>query len=125
MHVLHGQQFLAAFREPLITSVGLALGTVPGAARVERDGLMATFATAIPVSPERRRTAVLDGKQHAHVQPVNQDRFFSIKLLPCVRMISATSKSGRLIACAASGTVSPGRGSIILPGRAVCRPPAD
>jgi hypothetical protein len=27
--VLHGQQFLAAFREPSVTSVGLALRTMP------------------------------------------------------------------------------------------------
>src|SRR5260370_16301463 len=37
---------------------------------------------------------------------VNQDRFFSIKLLPCARMISATSKGGGFISCASSGTAS-------------------
>ena len=30
---------------------------------------------------------------------VNQDRLFSIRLLPCARMISATSKGGRVISC--------------------------
>src|SRR5229473_5528805 len=42
---------------------------------------------------------------------VNQDRFFSIKLLPYARMISATSKGGGFIFCAASATVSHGLGS--------------
>jgi hypothetical protein len=32
-------------------------------------GLVAALATAIQVSPERRRAAVLNGEQHAQVQP--------------------------------------------------------
>jgi len=36
VHVLQGQQFLAAFDEPLIASVGLAFWTMPGTARVKR-----------------------------------------------------------------------------------------
>jgi len=68
VHIGDGQQFLAARREPLISGVGLTLRTMPGTTRVER-GLMAAMATAIEVSTECRRAAVLDGKQHADVQP--------------------------------------------------------
>src|ERR1700733_11347578 len=45
VHVLHRKQFLAALGEPLITSVSLALRTVPRAARVEGGGLIAALAT--------------------------------------------------------------------------------
>src|SRR6516162_5471999 len=38
---------------------------------------------------------------------VSQDRLCSIRLLPCARMISATSKGGRVISCGASGLVEP------------------
>ena len=42
---------------------------------------------------------------------VNQDRCFAMKLLPCARMMSATSKGGRFIFFAAFATASPGPGS--------------
>src|SRR5258708_37671231 len=69
MHVVHWQQFLTAFGQPLVPSVGLALWTVPRAAGVEGDSLIAALATAIQVATERRRAAVLDGDQHAEVKP--------------------------------------------------------
>ena len=69
MHVVDRQQFLAARGEPLVASVGLALRTMPGAAGVERDGLMAALATAIQMAAERCRAAVLDGEEHAEMQP--------------------------------------------------------
>src|SRR5580658_2198199 len=69
MHVLHGQQFFAAFGNPLVASIGLALGTMPGAARVERGGLKAALATAIQVATECRRAAVLDGEKDAQMEP--------------------------------------------------------
>src|SRR5260370_4241103 len=69
VHVLHRQQFLAAFSEPLITGVGLALGAMSGAARVEGDGLMAALATTIQVSSERGRAAVLDSEEYTKVKP--------------------------------------------------------
>ena len=53
MIVAYGQQFLLALGEPLVASVGLALGAVPGTAGVERDGLMAALATAIQMTAER------------------------------------------------------------------------
>ena len=69
VHVFHRQQFLAAFREPVIPSVGLALWTMSGAARVEGGGLIAALATTIPVPTERGGAAMLDGEEHAQLQP--------------------------------------------------------
>src|SRR5580700_11013095 len=69
MDVVHRQQFPAASGEPLIASVGLALGAVPGAAGVERDGLMATLAAAIQMTAQGSRAAVLDGEKYAEMEP--------------------------------------------------------
>src|SRR6187402_2816705 len=65
VNVLHRQQLCATFGEPLFTSVGLALRTMPGTARIERDGLMTALVAPIQMATERCRAAVLDGKQHA------------------------------------------------------------
>src|SRR5882757_8899760 len=51
---------------------------------------------------------------------VSQERFLSTKLLPCFRMISATSKGGFVIFCAAFATVSPDQRSTVLRYRAAC-----
>src|SRR2546422_7401252 len=69
MHVAHRQQFLTAFGKPLVPSVGVALGAVPRAEGVEGGSLIAASATAIQVATEHRRAAVLDGEQHAELQP--------------------------------------------------------
>lgn len=69
VNVVDRQQLCATFGEPLFTSVGLALRTMPRTARVERDGLMTAMAAPIQVATERCRAAVLDGKQYANVQP--------------------------------------------------------
>src|SRR5438270_13420188 len=69
VHVLHRQQFLAALSEPMITSVGLAFWTMPGAAGVERGSFVTALTTAIQVSTERRRAAVLNSEEHAEVKP--------------------------------------------------------
>jgi hypothetical protein len=69
MHVFHGQQLFAAFGNPLVAGVGLALGAMPGAARVERGGLKAALATAIQMATKRRRAAVLDGEEDAQMEP--------------------------------------------------------
>jgi hypothetical protein len=42
---------------------------MPGTARIERDGLMTALVAPIQMATERCRAAVLDGKQHANVQP--------------------------------------------------------
>ena len=69
MYVVDRQQFLAASGEPLVASVGLALGTVPGAAGVERGGLMAALPAAVQMTAERCSAAMLDGEKHAEMQP--------------------------------------------------------
>src|SRR5256885_642291 len=69
MHVLHGQQFFAAIDKPLVAGIGLALGTMPGPAGVERGGLKTALATAIQMATERRRAAVLDGEKDAQMEP--------------------------------------------------------
>jgi len=69
MYIVDWQQFLAASGEPLVASVGLALGTVSGAAGVEGDGLMAALLAAVQMTAERSSAAVLDGGKHAEMQP--------------------------------------------------------
>ena len=66
---LTGSSSLATVGEPLVASVGLAFRTMPGTARVERDGLEAALTTTIQVSAERCRAAVLDGEEDAEVKP--------------------------------------------------------
>lgn len=67
VYVVDWQQFLAASGEPLVASVSLALWTVPGAAGVERDGLIATLAAAVQMAAERRSAAMLDGEKSAEM----------------------------------------------------------
>src|ERR1035438_2808294 len=69
MHVLHRQQFLAALSKPMITSVGLAFCTMPGTARVEGGSFVTALTTAIQVSTERGRAAMLDSEEYAEVKP--------------------------------------------------------
>src|SRR5258708_489844 len=69
MNVADRQQFLAAFGEPFVASVGLALRAVAIAAGVERDGLMAASGTAIQVATEGCRAANLDGVKHVQMEP--------------------------------------------------------
>ena len=47
------EQFLFSRGQPALTRLGLALGTVPVAAGVIRDGLMAALRTSIDVTAER------------------------------------------------------------------------
>src|SRR5215831_15733121 len=69
MHVAHGQQLFLAVGEPPIAGVSLALRTVSRSAGVEGSGFMSALATAIQMSTERRRAAMLDGKENAEMQP--------------------------------------------------------
>src|SRR5258706_16334772 len=69
MIVAHGQHFLLALGEPLVASVGLALGTVPVATGVVRDGLMAAVRALIAMSAERSRAAACDGLEHLKLRP--------------------------------------------------------
>src|SRR5664279_5479133 len=67
--VVDRQQFLAAPGEPLVARVGLALWAVPGAAGVEGGGFVAALQAAVEMTAERCSAAVLDGEQHAEMQP--------------------------------------------------------
>src|SRR5260370_25190512 len=67
--VVHRQQFLLTFAKPLIASVGLALGTVPVAARIIGDGLMATAGALIAMSTKRGGAAACDGIEHLTLRP--------------------------------------------------------
>ena len=59
-----GQQFPFPRLEPAQAGVALALGTVPVAARVVRDGGMSAVRAAIAMSAERGGAAARDGQQH-------------------------------------------------------------
>src|SRR5215471_9090528 len=69
VNVVDRQQFLTASGEPLIAGVGWALGAVPGAAGVERDGFVAAWTAAVQMTAERSSAAMLDGKKHTDMQP--------------------------------------------------------
>ena len=69
MEVARRQEFLLALREPLLASVGLALGAVPVAARVIRDGLMTAAHALIAMSAERDGTATRNGSEHLALRP--------------------------------------------------------
>ena len=66
---------------------------------------MTASGTAIEMAAERRRAAVLDGGSTRRCCHVSQERFLSMKLFPCARMISATSKGGRFTSSVASASV--------------------
>src|SRR5690349_3777883 len=61
MRVEDIKQLLAAGSEPFFARVGLAFRAMAIATRVERDGLMATAITMVPVSAQGSGAAALDG----------------------------------------------------------------
>ena len=69
-----------------------------------------------------RCAAALDGSQHAKMLPGRWDRFFSIKLRPAARMMSATSKGGAVICCPVCGSALYcfGSGTLSLVDRRAC-----
>src|SRR5436305_3497690 len=56
---------------------------------------------------------------------VNRVRFFSMKLLPAARRMSATSKGGAFISCAVCGSASLASVQRTRPYRWACLPPSD
>src|SRR5271156_753709 len=64
MEVRHRQQFRAARGEPLGACVSLALGAVPVAAGVVRDGLMTAATALIAMTAQSRGAAARDGVEH-------------------------------------------------------------
>ncbi len=69
MYVLHRQQFFFTGCEPSLAGVGLALGTMPRAAGVKRNGLIAALMAPVQVATERCRAAMLDGEEDAEMLP--------------------------------------------------------
>jgi len=69
MRVGNVQQLLAAGGEPLFPRVGLAFRAMAIPARVERDGLMATAITTVPVSAQGSGATALDGLQYFQMRP--------------------------------------------------------
>ena len=67
MGVPDRQQLAFALGEPLVARVRQALGAMPIATRVERDGAMATGGTAIEMPAQRRGAAVGDRAEHAQM----------------------------------------------------------
>src|SRR3954454_5274094 len=53
---------------------------------------------------------------------VNRDRFFSMKLLPAARTMSATSKGGAFISCAVCGSASLAQAQTVAVCRVGCPP---
>jgi hypothetical protein len=69
MEVRHRQQLRATRVQPLGTCVSLALGAVPVAAGVVRDGLMTAAAALIAMTAESRGAAARDGVEHLTMLP--------------------------------------------------------
>jgi len=61
--VIRGQEFLFPFVEPAFTRLGLALGAVPIATRIIRDGLKSALGAGIEMTSERGGAAVLEGAE--------------------------------------------------------------
>jgi hypothetical protein len=61
--VRSGQQFLFPCGKPTLARLGLALGAVPIATRVVRDGLKSALGTGIEVTSERGGAAVQQGAE--------------------------------------------------------------
>jgi hypothetical protein len=67
-----GRQKVATARlQPLVAGVGLALGTVPIAAGVERDGAIPAAGAAVAMPAQGGGAAALDGGQHFEMTPAD------------------------------------------------------
>ena len=69
MIVADRQQLLLPLGQPLIACARLALGAVPVAAGVIRDGLMSAAHARIAMTTERSGTAASDGIEHLALRP--------------------------------------------------------
>src|SRR5271170_2957535 len=103
--VADGQQFLLPLGQPLIACTGLAFRAVPVAAGVVRDGLLSAAHARIAMTTERSGTAASAAVRQRAIASstlrcgqVSEALYRRRKLSPLIRMMSATSKGGRLIA---------------------------
>src|SRR5271166_4500477 len=69
VEVANRQQFSSPGAQPLLPGIGLALGTVPVAAGVVRDGLMPAANALIAMPTECGRAATLDRAKHFELRP--------------------------------------------------------
>ena len=92
------QQFLLSLPQPLIARTSLAFRAVPVAAGVIRDGLVSAVGARVTMSAERSGTAATIASSTLRCGQVSEALYRCRKLSPLMRMMSATSKGGRLIA---------------------------
>ena len=69
MEVRHRQQLSRTRSQPLGACVSLALGAVPVAAGVVRDGLMTAAGALIAMTAQSRSAAADDGVEHLAMLP--------------------------------------------------------
>jgi hypothetical protein len=80
MEVCRWQDFLFASGQPTLACLRLALGAVPVATGIVRDGrLVTTLQTGVEVAAQGCRAAVLDGTEHfqllkAEARPVSVEK---------------------------------------------------
>ena len=100
MMVADRKQFVLTRCEPLVAGVRQTLRTVSIPARVVRDGAMIAAHAAIEMAAQRRGAAAREGAEYSPVLAGQPAPCVSMKRSPCCRMISATSKGGRVTASA-------------------------
>lgn len=109
VHITDRQELPLARRDPGVTGRRQALWTMAIAAAVVRESRLRTPLTAIAVAAERRGPTLDDRPEDAPMLPVTQARCVSRKRPPCWRTMSATSKGGRVTACASGASGAPSR----------------
>ena len=100
------QQFAFTGTQPLLARIGLAFWTMAVAAGVVRDGFMPAAGALIQMAAERGRSAALDGAEYFELLPGDSGSVLLDKVFPAARMMSATSKGGCFISCAACASAS-------------------
>lgn len=119
VEILDRQQFGLAIFEPLRTRERLALRTVPIAAAVESDALVAAGIALLDVAAQRGRAAALDGAHHAALPTAQAVGMVTTIGRPRRRKMSATSSPvGRMAAAQKTlGGVGAGTGRSSLGNR--------
>jgi hypothetical protein len=71
MDVGNRQEFVLASRDPFIAGSALALGAMPIAAAIERDGAITTSRATVAMSAECRSATACDGAEDFAMGPVD------------------------------------------------------
>ena len=70
MKIVHRQQLLLTFSEPLLAGIGLAFRTMPIPTGVVGDaGAISAMGTVIEMAPQGSRAATGDGQEHLDLRP--------------------------------------------------------